>query len=88
MNTTHNRGSLEVELPVVTPREIAAYVREGRRLRDEEISKLLRAAGRGLARLFRVVAGSKIRRGREPGAARASVLGFPSAGLGLPSRPQ
>jgi hypothetical protein len=40
MNTTHNRGSLEVELPVVTPREIAAYVREGRRLRDEEISKL------------------------------------------------
>jgi hypothetical protein len=87
MNTTHNRGGLEVELPVVTPREIAAHVREGRRRRDEEISKLLRAAGRGFARLFRVVAGSTIRRGREPGVAQASVFGFPSAGLGLPSGP-
>ena len=86
MNTNHDRGGLEVELPVVTSREIAAHVREGRRLRDEEISKLLRAAGRGLARLFRVVAGSKMRRGHEPGAS-ASVLSFPSAGLGLPSRP-
>jgi hypothetical protein len=86
VNTTHDRGSLKVELPVVSPREIAAYVREGRRLRDEEISKLLRAAGRGFARLFRLVAGSKIRRGHEPGAS-ASVLGFPSASLGLPSRP-
>ena len=86
MNTTHDRGSLKVELPVVSPREIAAYVREGRRLRDEEISKLLRAAGRGFARLFHAPAGSTIRRGREPGTS-ASVLGFPSAGLGLPSRP-
>ena len=77
MNTTHDRGGLEVELPVVTPREIAAHVREGRRLRDEEISKLLRAAGRGLARgTARLVTA----RGRGIGAM------IPRGGLGHPAR--
>ena len=80
MNTTHNRGGLEVELPVVTPREIAAYVREGRRLRDEEISKLLRAAGRGLARLARGTARLVTARGRGIGAM------IPQGGLGHPAR--
>ena len=80
MNTTHNRGGLKVELPVVTPREIAAYVREGRRLRDEEIGKLLRAAGRGLARVARGTARLVTARGRGIGAM------IPQGGLGHPAR--
>ena len=80
MNTTHDRGNLKVELPVVTPREIAAYVREGRRLRDEEISKLLRAAGRGLAPVARGTARLVTARGRGIGAM------IPQGGLGHPAR--
>lgn len=80
MDTTRDRGSLEVGLPVVTPREIAAYVRQGGRLRDEEISKLLRAAGRGLARLARGAAGLATGRGRGTGAV------VPHGGLGQPAR--
>ena len=57
-----------VELPRVSRQDIARYVKEGRRLRNAEIDKLARKAGRGLARLGQALA--------EPVLAAARVTGL------------
>ena len=57
-----------VELPRVSRGDIARYVKEGRRLRDAEIAKLARKAGRGLASLGHALA--------EPVLAAARVTGL------------
>ena len=59
-----------VELPRVSREDIARYIKEGRRLRNEEIDKLLRSAGRGLARLAHALA--------EPVVAAARATGIPA----------
>jgi hypothetical protein len=46
---------LEIELPAITRRDRARFVKEARRLRAEEAAKLFRAIGRGLARLGRAL---------------------------------
>jgi hypothetical protein len=85
MSNSQNRAGLD-DLPVITSRDIAAHVREGKRLRDEEVSKLLRAAGRGLARLFRAATGSAASE-RHGAATRPPARGgFPSGGLASPTR--
>ena len=89
MSTIHTRGGLDTELPVITRRDIDAYIREGKRLRAEETNKLLRAAGRGLARLGRAVAGLAGSGGRDAStraAARGSRRDYPSGGFGQPTR--
>ena len=54
MSTTHT--TFAAELPEITRADIARFGKEGRRLRAEETTKLLRSAGRGLARLGRALA--------------------------------
>lgn len=81
MTTTRDKGTLDAELPVVSLRDIAFYAREGKRRRDEEISKLFRAVGRGVARLGRAVARLATERGRGIGA-----MIPPPGGLGQPTR--
>ena len=71
------RDGFPAELPRITVRDLAAYAREGKRLRDEEIAKLFRAAGRGLARGTARLATA---RGRGIGAM------IPQGGLGHPAR--
>jgi hypothetical protein len=44
------------ELPEITRRDRARFVKEARRLRAAETDKLFRAVGRGLARLGRALA--------------------------------
>lgn len=80
MSTTRYRGALDAELPVITRRELAAYAREGKRLRDEEMSKVFRAIGRGVVSLGRTVARLATERGRGIGAL------IPPGGLGQPTR--
>ncbi len=53
MSTTHT--TLAAELPEITRADIARFVKEGRRLRAEETTKLLRSAGRGIVRLGRAL---------------------------------
>ena len=43
------------ELPEITRRDRARFVKEARRRRAQELDKLVRAAGRGLARLSRAL---------------------------------
>ena len=76
------RDGFPVELPRtrITVRDLAAYAREGKRRRDEEIAKLFRAAGRGLARVARGTARLVTARGRGIGAM------IPQGGLGHPAR--
>ena len=54
MSTTHT--TLAAELPEITRADIARFGKEGRRLRAEETTKLLRSAGRGIVRLGRAPA--------------------------------
>ena len=53
MSTTPARFSSE--LPEITRRDRARFVKEARRLRAAETDKLFRAVGRGLARLGRAL---------------------------------
>jgi hypothetical protein len=54
------------ELPEISPAEVARRIREAERLRAEYIAGLLRAAGRGLARLGRAAVASGLTRPRSP----------------------
>ena len=74
------RDGFPAELPRITVRDLTAYAREGKRRRDEEIAKLFRAAGRGLARVARGTARLVTARGRGIGAM------IPADGLGHPAR--
>jgi uncharacterized protein YjiS (DUF1127 family) len=51
MSTKHTHEGLETELPKITRHDLARLVKEGRRLRAEEIDKLFRSVGRGIIRL-------------------------------------
>ena len=53
MSATPTRFSSE--LPEITRRDRARFVKEARRLRAAELDKLFRAVGRGLARLGRAL---------------------------------
>lgn len=66
--TTHHEGVGEPwPLADVTRQDRARFVKEARRLRNEQIDRLLRAAGRGLARLWSApVAGREARLTRSP----------------------
>ena len=56
MSTTHtNFAAFAAELPEITRADIARFVKEGRRLRAEETTKLFRSAGRGIVRLGRAL---------------------------------
>jgi hypothetical protein len=50
---------LSPELPEITRRDRARFVKEARRRRAQELDKLLRAVGRGLARLGRALMARK-----------------------------
>jgi hypothetical protein len=52
----HTRDVPETGPPRITRHDLARFVEEGGRRRDEEIDKLLRSIGRGLARLAGVLA--------------------------------
>jgi hypothetical protein len=79
-SAARERDGFPVELPRITVRDLAAYAREGKRRRDEEIAKLFRAAGRGLARVARGTARLVTAHGRGIGAM------IPQGGLGHPAR--
>ena len=55
MSTEHTDEARGTGLPVITRRDIDRFVLEGRCLRAREIDRLLRSAGRGLARLARAL---------------------------------
>ena len=91
MSTIHTKGGPDTEQPVITRRDIDAYVREGKRLRAEETSKLLRAVGSGFVRLAHAVAGLARSRGlgdasTTTGAHHQAHRGFTSGGFGQPTR--
>ena len=54
--TDHAPRDRQLDLPVITRRDIDRFVLEGKRLRAQEGDKLVRAASRGLARLGRALA--------------------------------
>jgi len=56
MSTQPTPEHLEIELPEITRRDRARFVKEARRLRAEEMDKLFSSLGRGLARLGRALA--------------------------------
>ncbi len=51
MSTIHRYSAQSAELPEIRRHDRARYVAEARRLRAEQIDRLLAAAGSGLARL-------------------------------------
>jgi len=54
--TDHTPRDRQLDLPAITRRDIDRFILEGKRLRAREGDKLIRAAGRGLARLGRFLA--------------------------------
>jgi hypothetical protein len=66
MSTEHRRDASPFELPDVTRQDLARFVKEARQRRAAETDKLLRAAGRGIARLGRAVLARAAARARWP----------------------
>ena len=60
MSTDHQEPFV-LELPDITRQDRVRFVKEGRRRRAEEIDKLLRAAGNGIARLGRLALAATMR---------------------------
>jgi hypothetical protein len=61
MSTIHTHAAELAELPEITRRDRAIYVAQARRLRGEQIDRLIAAAGRPLARFGNVLIGPFIR---------------------------
>jgi hypothetical protein len=66
MSTGQHHEAFALELPDITRQDRARFVQEGRRRRAEEIDKLLRAAGNGIARLGRLALAAAATRARWP----------------------
>ena len=66
MSTTPTLAPFAAELPEIRRADIARFVKEGRRRRDEEIDKLFRSAGRGITRLGRAVVALPRRFSEQP----------------------
>jgi hypothetical protein len=56
VSANHRHEAFQFELPDLTRQDRARFVKEARRRRAEEMDKLVRAAGRGIARAFRALA--------------------------------
>jgi hypothetical protein len=65
MSTDHQEPFV-LELPDITRQDRVQFVKEGRRRRAEEIDKLLRAAGHGIARLGHLALAAATTRARWP----------------------
>jgi hypothetical protein len=50
MSTKHTGEVLGAELPKISPAEVARLIRQAELMRAEHIARLLRSAGRGVAR--------------------------------------
>jgi hypothetical protein len=65
MSTQPTPAAREIELPKISPAEVARVIRRAERLRAEYIAGLLRAVGRRLARSARALAAPRAPRPRE-----------------------
>jgi hypothetical protein len=61
MSTIHTHAAELAELPEITRHDRARYVAQARRLRAEQIDRLIAAASRSFARLGNVLIGPFIR---------------------------
>jgi hypothetical protein len=75
MTTTNTNPRVrQTDLPVITRRDIDRFILEGKRLRAREGDKLVRAAGRGLARLGRALAAPALAAAEATGLTRRITL--------------
>jgi CRISPR/Cas system-associated protein Csm6 len=66
MSTDHRHEAYPSELPDITRQDLARFVKEARQRRAAEMNKLLRAAGRWVARLNRAALALATARARWP----------------------
>ena len=72
--TYHTLSDWQADMPVITRRDVDRFVLEGKRLRAREGDRLVRAAGRGLARLGRALAAPVLEAAEASGLSRRIAL--------------